>query len=387
MLELVDSDWDKVIDTASMHCADRLRVVCPFIKSRAVGRLFAHCDPQRIEVITRFSLADFYGGVSDIAALELLLARGAEVRGIRGLHAKLYMFGPMRVVLTSANLTEAALLRNEEFGLLSDDPQVALAAHGYFERLWRSAGQTVTAAQLADWKERVVSAQAAARPIPQGQGLPDFGAVVPNLIATAADSAIPFDTAKAFVKFFGTSTNRAGKTMQSLEEIERSGCHWACTYPKGLTPRAVEDGDVMYIARLVKEPNDTLIFGRARGLRHRDATDVASEQEIAIRPWKREWPLYIRVHHAEFVAGALENGVSLVTLMQELGSDSFVSTQRNAASGNGNTVPSRALMQKAHVQLTPQAFRWLDARLEASFLKHGKVPTDALARLDWPYGR
>ena len=56
-----------------------------------------------------------------------------------------------------------------------------------------------------------------------------------------------------------------------------------------------------------------------------------------------KWPRYIRVHHAEFVAGTMENGISLNELMDTLGTDSFVPTQRNAAQGQGkNTNPRRA---------------------------------------------
>ena len=41
---------------------------------------------------------------------------GAGVRGIRNLHAKLYVFGSDRSIVTSANLTEPALTKNAEFG-------------------------------------------------------------------------------------------------------------------------------------------------------------------------------------------------------------------------------------------------------------------------------
>ena len=35
----------------------------------------------------------------------------ARVRGVRNLHAKLYIFGESRAIITSCNLTEAALTR------------------------------------------------------------------------------------------------------------------------------------------------------------------------------------------------------------------------------------------------------------------------------------
>ncbi len=49
--------------------------------------------------------------------------------------------------------------------------------------------------------------------------------------------------------------------------------------------------------------------------------------------------MYVRVHHGEFVAGTLRNGVRLSELMDTLGSDAFVSTQNHARTGSGNTDP------------------------------------------------
>ena len=69
---------------------------------------------------------------------------------------------------------------------------------------------------------------------------------------------------------------------------------------------------------------------------------IAPPEDIARRRWKEKWPRYIRVHHAEFVAGTMANGISLNELMDTLGSDSFASTQRNATRGTGNTDPRRA---------------------------------------------
>ena len=119
-------------------------------------------------------------------------------------------------------------------------------------------------------------------------------------------------------------------------------------------------------------------------MKHHPGRDDASAEDIARRPWKREYPRYIRVHRAAFVAGTMANGVSLNELMDTLGSDSFASTQRNAAIGSGNTDPRRAYRQHASVELTPQGSAWLCERLQAAFDQHGKVPEDILDQFDWP---
>lgn len=78
---LVDADWERELAAAFSVDADHVRFVCPFIKKGALGRLLEKARPRVLRVITRFSLVDCAEGVSDLAALRLLLERGAMVRG------------------------------------------------------------------------------------------------------------------------------------------------------------------------------------------------------------------------------------------------------------------------------------------------------------------
>lgn len=103
-----------------------------------------------------------------------------------------------------------------------------------------------------------------------------------------------------------------------------------------------------------------------------------------MRPWKSKWPLYVRVNAAEFVAGTMDNGVSLNEMMAALGPDAFASTQRNAAKGAGNTDPRKAYRQQADVMLSDEGAKWLEARLHAAFHRYGTVPRATLDALDWP---
>src|SRR2546425_3029596 len=95
---LVDAGWDDVFDDAISTDAAVVRIVCPFLKGRSAGRLLKRGSPESLQVITRFNLCDFCEGVSDISALRLLLENGAQIRGVRNLHAKLYLFGETRVI-------------------------------------------------------------------------------------------------------------------------------------------------------------------------------------------------------------------------------------------------------------------------------------------------
>lgn len=381
---LVDSGWDEVLDDALRTDRASIRIVCPFIKKRATERLLKRGKPKVFQVITRFSLRDFSRGVSDTSALRLLLENGAEIRGVRNLHAKVYLFGANRVIVTSANLTETALLRNQEFGFVAEDARIVDRCRQYFDELWVRAGHDLSEARLTGWEHKITSYLAGGARPSEATRLGDEGVDAGFSTEPIAFPAWVGAAEQAFVKFFGVSSNRADRSKPILEEVQRSGCHWACTYPRGKRPRKVRDGAVMFVGRLVKEPNDILIYGRAVGIRHVPGRDDATAEDIELRSWKAKWPHYVRVHDAEFIAGSLSNGISLGELMNVLKSDAFAPTQRHAARRKGNTDPRRAYMQQAAVELSPQGSAWLNERLERAYSQHGKLAPADLNQLDWP---
>jgi hypothetical protein len=381
---LVDSGWDKVLGDALRADSSSVRIVCPFIKRRAAERLLIRGKPKTLQVITRFNLGDFSEGVSDTSALRLLLDSGAQIRGVRNLHAKLYLCGRGRAIVTSANLTDAALRRNHEFGFVADDVGIVGGCHQYFDDLWRRAGKDLSAARLTEWEHKLAKHRVSRGRSAGASGLGDEGVDAEVFAGGIVFPGWDADTGQAFVKFFGVSSKRADRSRPILEAVQSSGCHWACTYPKGKRPRQVQDGAVMFIGSLAKEPNDILIYGRGVGMRHVPRRDDATDEDIGLRSWKAHWPHYVRVHDAEFIAGSLANGVSLNELMDVLKSDAFVSTQRHAAKGKGNTDPRKAYMQQAAVELSTQGIAWLNKRLERAFAQHGKLASADLEQLDWP---
>ncbi len=382
---LVDSGWDEVMRKALVRDRSDVCLVSPFIKHKAAETLLKGADIDRLRVITRFSLTDFARGVSDLSALSYLLERGALVRGVKYLHAKMYLFGDSRAVVTSANLTRAALVRNHEFGFVAEDAKIVGRCRDYFEDLWSKAGDDLRPEQAARWNDTV--AQYLVKhggnsndPVGLGDEGADAG-FKPEVVILPESIA---ESEQAFVKFFGESHRRADRSMEVIEEVRRSGCHWACTYPKGKRPRQVRDGALMFMGRMVKEPADIIIYGRAVGMRHVKGRDDATVEDIKLREWKEKWPHYVRVHHAEFLAGPLTNAISLNALMEKLESNAFLSTQRNTFNGKGNTDPRKAYRQQAAVALTAQAAAWLNEQLQQAFLRHGTLPAVELATLDRP---
>jgi len=377
----IDKSWNDAFGQAIRSTKHEVLLMAPFIQGPTVRALLGRKN-LAIRVITRFSLTDFYEGVSSLDALEFLLQRGAEVKGIRHLHSKVYVFDGARAFVTSANLTQAALNTNHEFGADTDNTELVASAVGYFEGLWDRAGAVLTAKQLGDWKKTIREKHQQHHGRADRMRLPDYGTKLGFRPPPSRQLSRRRPRAKGapqfFVKFFGEGDKRLAHDHPVLDEIDRSQCHWACTYPKNKRPRSVQDGAIMYMGRLVHSPNDTLIYGKAIGGAYRDGDDDASPADIAQRGWKEKWPHYIRVQEPEFVAGVLKNGVSLNELMDTFGSGAFASTERNAAAGSGNTNPRRAFRQQAAVELTPEAAKWLDRRLDRAFAQHGKVTDDEL---------
>jgi hypothetical protein len=386
---LVDSNWSNEVADAIRADHSALRIVCPFIKRRTAERLLSRGTPTPIEVITRFNLADVCAGVTDLPAIRLLLDNGAHIRGVQNLHAKVYIFGDTRVVVTSANLTESALLRNHEFGFVATDREILQKCRDYFDSLWRRAGPNLAPSRLANWEKKMSQYLATGARLVVPPGFGDEGVdlgITPETDRGPLSPLSPwaFDAERAFVKFLGEGDNRAERSMSVLEEVKRAGCHWTCAWPKGKRPRRVADGDVVFMGRLVKQPDDVIVFGRAIGVKHQEGRDDATPAEVQARSWKAKWPHYVRVHHAQFLAGSMSVGVSLGELMATLKAKAFASTKRNAALGVGNTNPRVAFRQQAAVELSEEGFRWLSIRLEKAFAEHGTIPKSVLDGLDWP---
>ena len=383
-IRLVDKGWDNEFYVALSADSSELRIICPFIKTDSVERLLSW-KPGNVQVITRFNLADFSEGVSDITALRKLLDANASVRGVRNLHAKLYLFGTSRAIITSANLTEAALTRNHELGLVTEDATTIAKCRAYFSSLWKRAGKDLIHDQVNAWNKTVTNHRVEGGRPNQTNGLGDFGvdvgvtdpipAQIPTVVAHAS---------QAFVKLLGKADNRVTLSYSTIDEIKGSDCHSVACYPTAKRPRGVRDTAIIFMGRLTKNQNDIRIFGRAIGMKYEPGRDDATETDIARRSWKKDWSRYIRVHHPEFVAGTMENGISLNEMMNTLSVDSFASTQRNAASGKGNTNPRRAYSQQAHVELSTDGLLWLSKQLQAAFETYGKVPQDTLDTLVWP---
>ncbi len=287
--KLVSCGWDRVLDNVLQADHSCISVICPFIKERTVSRLLKYGRPRHFRVITRFDLDGFLAGASDIAAIRELYKAGAKIRGVRNLHAKAYLIGKSAIV-TSANLTEKGLRHNHEFGFVTNDGSIVAECEAYFENLWKLARIDLQSSRIDEWDAKVSTHLASGAWSRPSEKLGDEGIDV----GFSQDGTDPLNwvttAEQGFVKFLGEGHKRKEHSFSVLEEVKRAGCHWALGYPITKRPRSVRDGAIMFMGRLVKEPNDTLIFGRAIGMKYIEGRDDATDADIAFpdREWKEK---------------------------------------------------------------------------------------------------
>ena len=176
-IRLVKSGWEREVgDALAAAGGGDLRIICPFIKRDALEP-FLSGELKVIQVITRFKCADFAMGVSDIEALRKLLEVGTQVRGIQDLHAKLFLFGSNRAIVTSANLTKSAMGKNLECGVVVEEESVLADCRKYFDSLWLQ-GKILTEENLVDWETEIAPHREVRKHLVKLEKLLDHGAEV-----------------------------------------------------------------------------------------------------------------------------------------------------------------------------------------------------------------
>ncbi len=358
-MELYLRNWyNKLLDELTR--TKKLRVVSPFVNDDIIRKIQGQFDFNNFELITRFNFDDFASNVSSLDSLKFSVESGARVYGIKGLHSKIYLFDNRAAIITSANLTSGGLFNNYECGIYLTDTSTIQNIHNYFNDLKLIAGQQLTLQQCEDWKKQLSKVEINKTKNPS---LPDYGS-----------SSIKVDKDRNYyIKFFGTAKERVLLTSTTREEVERALCHYACGFSQNKKPRQIQDGDIIYMARMTYNPRDYAIFGKAEAMKFVDSRDEATESEIQERPWKADWPIYLRITNPIFIDGTMADCVLLYDLIEALNYESFPSTKKRYDKGEREINPKKSLSQQAYVKLTPTAVEWLEPRFQEALNRVGQV--------------
>jgi len=340
-----------------------LKIISPFVSEQVIRKIHKDIDFQKFELITRFNLQDFAMKISSLKSLKFAVENGAGVFGIRGLHSKVYLFDKRAAIITSANLTLGGLENNFECGICLSDNDIILNLHKYFNELKAIAKSKLTVDLCDEWESQLAGIK-----IPKGKEitLPDFGASLKQIDKTRS----------YYVKFFGTSDNRVDMNFRVKDEINQAYCHYACGFPKNKRPRQVNDGDIIFMARMTRDPIDYAIFGKAVAIKYLEGRDKASKIETKLLPWKKNWPIYLRVYDPVFIEGTMLNCVLLSDLIKTFDYNSFSSTKKRFNKGELDIKPKKSLMQKPYIKLTKDSAEWLSEKFDealTTFEKYSKL--------------
>lgn len=128
---------------------------------------------MNVSLLTDLSLDNMMNGSTDVAAL-LAFQQAVpltEIRFLPSLHAKVYVAGEVKAIVTSSNLTDNGLVRNFEYGVVIEDTEAVRAVRDDVLR-YAMLGSPINQPQLEPFT-RITSelreiAQAAQRSIKRG---------------------------------------------------------------------------------------------------------------------------------------------------------------------------------------------------------------------------
>lgn len=366
MIRTIQHNWLNELKQ-ELHETEHVRIVSPFITDNLVRLFLQSYSGNQLQIITRFNLNDFRSGVSSISALERLLRAGALIKGVQGLHSKLYLFDQKSVIITSANFTNGVFFQNKEFGIKSHDHETISSSDIYFNELWDIDDQLLSKDQLDEWKPLVKRNGSNQK---REESLPDFGKSYQKKLIGQTEQ----NNRKYFIKFFGKNEHRKRLQESVRPEIKYGCCHYALSFSdKKGRPRRYRDGDIVYIARIL-HGNDYAIFGKGITYKHVDSRDVVGDDDIAHVDWLEDWPILVRLHSTEFIDSTFENCPKMNEMIHDLDYASFRSTNDRYNWGERGINPWNSLRQQADIEITELAAQWLEEQLQSAFKNFGKIP-------------
>lgn len=129
MIKRLVSPWIETFETLLAQASKSLLICSPYVGRGPCERLAATLRRRGVLqipflLLTDLSRDNMLSGSTDVGAIAGLCAvlPHIEVRFLRNLHAKVYIVDERCAVVTSANLTDAGLCRNFEYGLCIHDP-------------------------------------------------------------------------------------------------------------------------------------------------------------------------------------------------------------------------------------------------------------------------
>lgn len=136
-MRILTTPWKNELLELIADSEQSIKITSPFVKESICRELInAKKSNAEVYLITSFRLPSIYSGSLDLSALELIMSNKGRVKNFSKLHSKIYLFDDKQAVITSSNLTAGGLLKNFEYGILTDDPNIISEICKDFQSLW-----------------------------------------------------------------------------------------------------------------------------------------------------------------------------------------------------------------------------------------------------------
>lgn len=376
-IELLSSEHTSAFKNSIKNTKDKVRIVSPFIGFETSKQLVNSLKGTGVKctIVTRFYRGDFLNHASSLEGLKMLVEAGFKVYALQDLHTKLYIFDSEIAILGSANFTTGGFKNNIELSLLiEEESELIKRLSVYYDELMEKIKMTgdwlIKATQIEDEIEMVNKLT---------KNRKDDGIKCKNEIrfgATIEEQTEPKESDEIerilkeeinsdykfgiWMKFVGTGDDRFETSEKFSPEKLKSNNKITTSFPRN--PRGMED----------KDKNGTatpMIIARARTKGFKIENNV-SEEDLKQYKWMSNYPFYIEVYDVEVLNEEVGNGISLESLILELGSELYPSTQ-----GEQLSVAKLKLRhhQKSHIRITPVAKNFIDKRFEDIAKKNGII--------------
>lgn len=340
MVKLITSNALDDMNELLNNTKENFRMICPFIGKNIAIRLSQIISQNKIKstIITRFSRSDFYKRVSSLDGLLSLEESGCKIKAVRNLHTKLYLFDNDAMILGSSNFTNGGLVSNVELNILiKDERSVINQGIAYFNEINACISEEffITKKMIQDEMKVLEplmddSSLQFMENFDRGQkiGPKKRNDIIEEMFSIYSDTIDLEPT--AWIKFEGYSDSKRTPNDDPISITLDSNNYYRTYFPKKKKPTGFKDGDIIFIAKNSWDKNgepSPMIFGYGFTKKFKEENIVSNEEKEQNPVFKR-WPYFINVENFRFIRTTLKDGISLLDLYKDIGSDTFPTSQK-----------------------------------------------------------
>lgn len=389
-VELITKNHGEEVKDILDSTKGKVLIISPFMGENTCKELSNVISKNDLtcKVITRFYREDFIQNVSSLDGLLCLLESGADLRSLKHLHTKLYIFDDNCSIITSANYTNGGFFSNIELGIKIDDEfEINEKCKDYFDDLWKriddynkeNNNEAVITKELINEEKEIVKKCKVNRGT--GKSTKDYnqtrrgaelGKIHSNdLFEEALNHKYTEKEFGGWLKFNGNSANRHDPDREYFYSA-RDNLFKRTRIFSPTRPIGIKSGDRIFLALLSFDNNNVptaMIMGRAISDNYK-IENVANDKIDEWEDWMESYPYFVELRNIEIINGPVKNGISLLDMLKEVKSNTYPNTLGKDL--KFDELKKRHL-QKDKIRITKYAQEYLDNELNKRFEIHGKV--------------